>query len=100
MSDKIAYFEKLQTKAKESAKYSYGWFKVLLEMESINSGEANSNSKEVSISFAKIEREPETKRTLILRYPNRYIPQFMEDLADIPLLPKSTFCAFRFLQSS
>ena len=55
-------------------------------MESINSGEINANSKEVSISFAKVEREPGTERTLVLKYPNRYIPQFMEDLADIPLV--------------
>lgn len=84
--EKIAYFEELQTKAMEAPKYSYGWFKALLELESINSGEANSNSKEVSISFAKVEREPGTKRTLVLKHPNRYIPQFMEDLADIPLI--------------
>lgn len=84
--EKIAYFEELQAKAMEAPKYSYGWFKALLELESINSGEANANSKEVSISFAKVEREPGTKRTLILRHPDRYIPQFMEDLADIPLV--------------
>lgn len=84
--EKIAYFEELQARAMEAQKYSYGWFKALLELESINSGEANANSKEVSISFAKVEREPGTKRTLILRHPDRYIPQFMEDLADIPLV--------------
>lgn len=84
--EKIAYFEELQARAMEAPKYSYGWFKALLELESINSGEANANSKEVSISFAKVEREPGTKRTLILRHPDRYIPQFMEDLADIPLV--------------
>lgn len=55
-------------------------------MESINSGETNANSKEVSIGFARVEREPGTKRTLVLKYPNRYIPSFMEDLADIPLV--------------
>lgn len=55
-------------------------------MESINSGEANSNSKEVSISFARVEREEGTSRTLVLKHPNRYIPQFLEDLADIPLV--------------
>ena len=84
--EKIAYFEELQAKVMEAPKYSYGWFKTLLELESINSGEANANSKEVSISFARVEREPGTKRTLILRHPDRYIPQFMEDLADIPLV--------------
>lgn len=84
--EQIAYFEELQAKALEAPKYSYGWFKALLELESINSGEANANSKEVSISFARVEREPGTKRTLILMHPDRYIPQFMEDLADIPLV--------------
>lgn len=84
--DKIAFIKELQEKALQSPKYSYGWFKALLEMESINSGKANTNSKEVSISFAKVEREPGTRRTLVLKHPDRYIPQFMEDLADIPLV--------------
>ena len=38
-------------------------------MESLNSGETNENSKEVSISFAKVEREQGTKRTLVLKHP-------------------------------
>jgi hypothetical protein len=84
--DKIAYLEELQKRAKDLQKYSFGWFKALLEMESLHSGENNSRSKEVSISFAKVEREPGTTRTLVLKHPNRYIPQFIEDLADIPLV--------------
>lgn len=84
--DRIAYFEELQNRAINVKKYSFTWFKTLLELESINSGEANANSKEVSISFSVVEREPGTKRTLVLKQPNRYIPQFMEDLADIPLI--------------
>lgn len=54
-------------------------------MESINSGENNANSREISISFSKVEREVGTSKTLILKHPSRYIPQSMEDLADIPL---------------
>lgn len=87
--DRIAYLEELNNKAvqlTQEGKYTVAWFNTLLEMESINSGEANANSKEISISFARVEREPGTKRTLVLKYPNRYIPQFMEDLADIPLV--------------
>lgn len=87
--DRIAYFEELHNKAiqlTQERKYTVAWFNTLLEMESINSGEANANSKEISISFARVEREPGTKRTLVLKYPSRYIPQFMEDLADIPLV--------------
>ena len=80
----FSFTRKLQKQAMTMPKYSFGWFKALLEMESLNSGEVNSSSKEVSISFAKVEREPGTKRTLVLKYPSRYIPQFMEDLADIP----------------
>lgn len=84
--DKIAYQEELQQRALEADRYSYGWFKALLELEALNSNTNNMNSKEVSISFARVERQPGTHRTLILKQPNRYIPQFMEDLADIPLV--------------
>ena len=84
--DKIAYCEELQNKALKAKRYSFAWFLALLELEYINSMESNSNSKEISISFAKVEREPGTQRTLILKHPNRYIPQFIEDLADIPLV--------------
>lgn len=87
--DRIAYLEELNNKAvrlTQEEKYTVAWFNTLLEMESVNSGETNANSKEISISFARVEREPGTKRTLVLKYPNRYIPQFMEDLADIPLV--------------
>lgn len=87
--DRIEYLGELQNKAvqlTQNGKYTVAWFNTLLEMESINSGEVNSNSKEVSISFARVEREPGTKRTLVLKHPNRYIPQFMEDLADIPMV--------------
>ncbi len=83
---KIAYFEELQELALRCEKYSFGWFKALLELETLNSGESNANSKEISISFAKVERETGTSRILILKHPNRYIPQLMEDLADIPLV--------------
>ncbi len=58
----------------------------MLELETLNSCENNANSKEISISFAKVEKETGTERTLILKHPNRYIPQSMEDLADIPLV--------------
>lgn len=81
----IARLEDLKQKAQEAEHYSYGWFNALLELESLNSGENNANSREISISFAKVEREAGTPRTLVLKHPSRYIPQSMEDLADIPL---------------
>ena len=81
----IARLEDLKQQAQEADTYSFGWFKALLELESLNSVENNANSREISISFAKVEREAGTSRTLILKHPSRYIPQSMEDLADIPL---------------
>ncbi len=84
--DKIAYLEELQKCALEAKKYTYGWFKALLELETLNNNSSALDSKEVSIGFAHVEREPGTQRTLVLKQPSRYIPQFMEDLADIPLV--------------
>lgn len=81
----IARLEDLKQQAQEADAYSFGWFKALLELESMNTGENNTNSREISISFAKVEREAGTSKTLLLKHPSRYIPQSMEDLADIPL---------------
>ena len=83
--EKIASFAQLQERALSMPKYSYGWFKALLEMECLNSQESQTSSREVSISFSIVEREPDTVRTLVLRHPSSYIPQFIEDMTDIPL---------------
>jgi len=85
----IAQIERLQELndlASSSEKYSFGWFKALLELECINSGNGNAGNKEISICFARVEKEPGTDRTLVLRHPDRYIPQAIEDLADISLI--------------
>ncbi|MBN8647955.1 MAG: ATP-binding protein [Caulobacterales bacterium] len=81
----IGQLEDLNQAAQSAEKYSYGWFKALLELETITSGEGNANTREISISFSKVELEAGTSRILTLKHPNRYIPQSMEDLADIPL---------------
>jgi len=83
--DKILRLEELAQQAANCEKYTYEWFKVLLELETLNSNESNLYSREISIGFAKVEREPGAARTLVLKHPSRYIPQTMEDLADIPL---------------
>lgn len=84
--DLIEKMEEFQQKAVEAKRYTYGWFKALLELEILNSSENHSNSREVSISFGKVEQELSTIRTLILKQPTCYIPRFMEELADIPLI--------------
>lgn len=84
--DKIIRFEELQRKVAETKKYTFGWFKNLLELECLNSSESFSSNREISISFATVEREPETARTLILKHPSRYLPHFLEELTDFPLV--------------
>ena len=87
--EKITNWEQLNSVVQEenkTNKYSFRWFNTLLEMESIMSEGTDSHSRKVSISFAKVEREPNTKRTLVLKHPDKYIPHFMEDLADISLV--------------
>ena len=84
--EKLERLAELQKIATESQRYSYAWFKALLEMEALNSNEQNSHSREISISFSKIEREEGTLRTLVLMHPNKYIPQYLEEVSDIPLV--------------
>ncbi len=67
-------------------RYSFGWFKAMLELECQGSNSEKSGSKVISIGFGKVEKEAGTDRTLILKHPDRYIPQSLEDLADIPLV--------------
>lgn len=83
--DAISKLEELKAKAENAEKYSYLWFKTLLELEELENNKSDSNSREISISFASVARETDTARTLILKHPSRYIPQFMEELTDIPL---------------
>ena len=83
--DKIAREQELSDRLK-SGKYTYGWFCALMELEAISRGENESGSREISISFGKVELEPGSERTLLLKQPSRFIPHWMEDLAaDIPL---------------
>lgn len=86
--NEIMQFEReqqLQNIVNNSTKYSYEWFKALLELEINNSRDSYSQSREVSICFTKVEREVGTEHTLILKQPNKAIPQYMEELTDITL---------------
>ena len=82
---KLAQIEEAQERALQATKYSNGWFKALLELESMANGDENARSREVSISFSAVEREQGTNRTLVLKHPDKNIPQVMEELVDIPL---------------
>ena len=89
-AEKIAHLEELQRKVLDAKKYSFGWCKALLDLEILNSNENNTDNKKVSISFGRVEFDAGTQRTLILKYPSHYIPQFMEDLENIPLILRTT----------
>ena len=84
--DRIAYLQELQDKALDMERYSFGWFKVLLELEELSAEKDGLNSREVSIRFGRVALEPDTVRTLVLSQPNRGIPRFMEDISNIPLV--------------
>lgn len=86
--DFIEQMEELQQKALDATRYSFGWFKALLELEIKASGEGTENAPEISITFGKVELDTANSngRTLILKYPDRGIPRFMEELADLPLV--------------
>jgi flagellar biosynthesis GTPase FlhF len=82
---RIAQEKETQEKAEKSEKYSYGWFSSMLQLEAMANGDDNANSREVSICFSTVCKESGTNRTLILKHPDRNIPQVMEELVDIPL---------------
>lgn len=81
----LTRIEKLNEIVDISEVYSYAWFKALLELECQSSSESNNQGKELSIQFTKAEKEPGTERTLILKHPNRYIPQAIEDIGDLQI---------------
>ncbi len=81
----LTRIEKLNETVDISEKYSFAWFKALLELEYLSSSESNSQGKQISIQFAAVEKETGTERTLILKHPNRYIPQSIEDIGDLQI---------------
>ncbi len=82
---KIQKLETLEINARNGIRYSFEWFKTLLEIEMNNQSEDVNRRKKIAISFGKIEREPDTERTYILRFPNRYIPNDIEELSGFPM---------------
>lgn len=82
---RLVLMEEAQNKAKTCEKYSYGWFSSLLQLEAMENGDEKSNSRAVSISFSKVEREENSVRTLLLKHPDSNIPQVIEQLVDVPI---------------
>lgn len=73
----------LKETAENSERYSFLWYKTLLELEFLNSGEASYGKKGVKISFKKMEAEQGSNKMVILKQPSKHIPQTLEDCGDI-----------------
>lgn len=75
--------QNLQDQLAKTTKYSCLWYRTLLELELDAQTEICNGKDEIALSFAKVSRDSETKRTLILECPNRAIPPRIEELSDI-----------------
>ena len=75
--------QELHEKANALTRYSYGWFLALLELECIASSEKNADGKTISISFGKVEPDSQSSRTIVLKEPNRFIPQSIEEFSGV-----------------
>ncbi|MEX1027687.1 MAG: DEAD/DEAH box helicase [Candidatus Paceibacterota bacterium] len=81
--DRIEREQTLHDKANSLPRYSYGWFLALMELECMASSEKNADSKSISISFGKVERESQSARTIVLKEPSRFIPQSIEEFSGV-----------------
>lgn len=84
--NRIEELEKAKELAVNATKYSYQWFKSMLQLEILRGNENNQDSREVHICFSKVERDPISSKTLILSQPNKKIPSFIEELYGINLI--------------
>lgn len=75
----------LHDKANEHFRYSYGWFLAMLELECMANEESSGGKKPISISFGKIEKDGLSARHIVLKQPNRFIPQSIEELSGVRL---------------
>jgi hypothetical protein len=86
LADEINRLEReqeLTEKAASLPKYSYGWFLALLELECMASADKNADGETLSIRFGKVERDTRSTRTIVLKEPDRFIPQSIEEFSGI-----------------
>lgn len=83
--DRIEREQSLHKKANELPRYSYGWFLALLELECIAGSEKNADSKTISISFGKVERDKQSAYTIVLKEPSRFVPPSIEEFSGVRL---------------
>ncbi len=77
----LEHKQELLDKANSLPKYSYGWFLALLELECMANDEKNADGKTISISFGRIEKDEQSPKSIVLKEPNRFIPQSIEEIS-------------------
>jgi hypothetical protein len=80
---KLELEQELLSRASALPRYSYGWFLALLELEGLSATEAGADGKAIAITFSGIEKDRNSSKTIILREPNRFIPNSIEELSGV-----------------
>lgn len=83
--EEIQLMEQLKNDIIAHDKYTFGWFKALMELEYRDSVDLNTSRKEISISFASAEMESGDSRMLVLSKPVRPIPHSIEEHGDLTI---------------
>lgn len=81
--EEIQLMEQLKNDIVAHEKYTFGWFKALMELEYRDSVELNTSGKDISISFGSAQMENDDSRMLILTKPVRPIPHSIEEHGDL-----------------
>jgi hypothetical protein len=81
--DQLERQQALQEQAESLPRYSYGWFLAMLELECLASVEATAGSKTISIRFGKVEGDPLSQRSIVLKQPSRFVPQTIEEFSGV-----------------
>jgi len=74
----------LEEIVENSEKYTFAWFKALLELEYSCASEEQVKKNPLQVIFKKVEREANTENTIILSETS-YIPSRLEDVGDLQL---------------
>jgi hypothetical protein len=83
--DVLEQIEVLKNIILEGQKYSFIWFKALLELEYILALEQIGKDRSFRINFKTIEQEAGTSKTILLKSPNKNLPISIETMGDMTL---------------
>ncbi|NJN77779.1 MAG: AAA family ATPase [Saprospiraceae bacterium] len=83
--DILERIELLKMTIQNTEKYSFIWFKALLELEYILALEQIGKDRSFRINFKTVEQETGTAKTILLKNPNKNIPTTIEMMGDMTL---------------